>query len=291
LCTVTMMSFCHEPKLPLSPSLLIFMAIMRTSTFTWARGWWSPVRQFIIETKPNRAKKLTRVKFIEIIRSWSVLFEMDRNYLKWIRIIWNGSVLVEMDCYYLKWTGISWNGSLLFEMDRYYLTWIGIIWNGSKLFDMDQNYLKPIGIIWNVSKLVEIDKIDGKCGHRRITKIFSLCQFKLFQRVSFASAVRTHCCPGPVLPDFSWYNLPKRRKIYQITTKYIKWLHNIPTGCQIYQRAIKYTSIFYFQCTQMYPNWDFWYANTYMYHLATLVQTVSVLIQQLERFVCILNVN
>jgi hypothetical protein len=25
------------------------------------------------------------------------------------------------------------------------------------------------------------------------------------------------------LPDFSWYKIPKRGKIYQMTTKYIKW--------------------------------------------------------------------
>jgi hypothetical protein len=26
------------------------------------------------------------------------------------------------------------------------------------------------------------------------------------------------------LPDFSWYNIPKRGELYQTTTKYIKWL-------------------------------------------------------------------
>jgi hypothetical protein len=29
------------------------------------------------------------------------------------------------------------------------------------------------------------------------------------------------CVPG--LPDFSWYKIPKRGKIYQMTTKYSKW--------------------------------------------------------------------
>jgi hypothetical protein len=28
---------------------------------------------------------------------------------------------------------------------------------------------------------------------------------------------------GPELPDFSWCNIPKRGKIYQMTTKYTKW--------------------------------------------------------------------
>jgi hypothetical protein len=31
----------------------------------------------------------------------------------------------------------------------------------------------------------------------------------------------------PGLPDFTWYNLPKRKKIYQITVKYTKWPQNI----------------------------------------------------------------
>jgi hypothetical protein len=35
----------------------------------------------------------------------------------------------------------------------------------------------------------------------------------------------------PGLPDFSFYNIPKRGKIYQITTKYTKCLPKIPNGC------------------------------------------------------------
>jgi hypothetical protein len=45
------------------------------------------------------------------------------------------------------------------------------------------------------------------------------------------------------LPDFSWYNIPKRGKIYQSTTKYTKWTQNmytkwtehLPNGHKIYQ--------------------------------------------------------
>jgi hypothetical protein len=36
------------------------------------------------------------------------------------------------------------------------------------------------------------------------------------------------------LPDFSWYNIPKREK-------YTKWSQNIPKGHKIYQKATKYT--------------------------------------------------
>jgi hypothetical protein len=38
------------------------------------------------------------------------------------------------------------------------------------------------------------------------------------------------------LPDFSWYNIPKRGKMYQITIKYIKWPQNISNGHKIYQQ-------------------------------------------------------
>jgi hypothetical protein len=98
------------------------------------------------------------------------------------------------------------------------------------------------------------------------------------------------------LPDFPWYNTPKREKItkwlqnipnghkiYQMATKYTKWPQNIPKrekytkwpqnipngtqnmpkGRKMDQMAIKYTS----QHTSMtrpskiYPNWDFWFEN------------------------------
>jgi hypothetical protein len=44
------------------------------------------------------------------------------------------------------------------------------------------------------------------------------------------------------LPDFSWYNLPKREKIFQkVYTKYTKWPQNLANGHTIYQTAVKYT--------------------------------------------------
>jgi hypothetical protein len=45
--------------------------------------------------------------------------------------------------------------------------------------------------------------------------------------------------PGAGLPDFSWYNIPKRGKTYQITIKYSKWPQNILTGSKIEQMAVK----------------------------------------------------
>jgi hypothetical protein len=47
------------------------------------------------------------------------------------------------------------------------------------------------------------------------------------------------------LPDFSWSNIPKRGKIYQITIQFTKWQRNIPNGRKIDQMASKYTNIFH----------------------------------------------
>jgi hypothetical protein len=43
-----------------------------------------------------------------------------------------------------------------------------------------------------------------------------------------------------VLPDFYWYNISKREKIYKI--KYTKWPQNIPRRGKIYEMATKYTT-------------------------------------------------
>jgi hypothetical protein len=40
------------------------------------------------------------------------------------------------------------------------------------------------------------------------------------------------------LPDFSWLNIPKREKMYQITIKYTQWLQNKPNGRKIDQMAM-----------------------------------------------------
>jgi hypothetical protein len=37
------------------------------------------------------------------------------------------------------------------------------------------------------------------------------------------------------LPDFSWRNIPKRGKIYPMSTKYTKWSQNRQNGHKIYQ--------------------------------------------------------
>jgi hypothetical protein len=63
------------------------------------------------------------------------------------------------------------------------------------------------------------------------------------------------------LPDFSWYNKPKREKIYQIT---MKWPQNIPNSRKIDQMAIciiHITTSSIARPSKIYPNRDFWFEN------------------------------
>jgi hypothetical protein len=59
------------------------------------------------------------------------------------------------------------------------------------------------------------------------------------------------------LPDFSRSKVPKRGKIYQITTKYTKWPQNIPNGLKIDQMVIKYTEILNSNTLQNLPKFGF----------------------------------
>jgi hypothetical protein len=77
-----------------------------------------------------------------------------------------------------------------------------------------------------------------------------------------------HCC-RPGLPDFYWYNILKRGKIYQITMKYTKWRQSIPNGRKIDQTAINYTNVFHFKTLQNLPKNGIFGLKTN--HLATLL--------------------
>jgi hypothetical protein len=59
------------------------------------------------------------------------------------------------------------------------------------------------------------------------------------------------------LPDLSWYKIPKRGKIYQITPKYYKWLKNRPNGRKIDQMSIKYTNILHCKTLHNVPKFRF----------------------------------
>jgi hypothetical protein len=50
------------------------------------------------------------------------------------------------------------------------------------------------------------------------------------QNILILQKLHALCKPG--LPDFSWYNVPQREKMYQIT-------ENIPNGHKTYQMAVK----------------------------------------------------
>jgi hypothetical protein len=63
------------------------------------------------------------------------------------------------------------------------------------------------------------------------------------------------------LPDFSSHNIPKRGKIYQITSK-------LANDHKIYKLAILYSkcalnipTISILRPLKIYPNWDFWFEN------------------------------
>jgi hypothetical protein len=63
------------------------------------------------------------------------------------------------------------------------------------------------------------------------------------------------------LPDYSWYNIPKREKLYQMTAKNAKWPQNIPKGSKTFRMTIKHTSILKPRPSKKYPKWNFWYQN------------------------------
>jgi hypothetical protein len=77
------------------------------------------------------------------------------------------------------------------------------------------------------------------------------------------------------LPDFSWYNIPKREKIYQMTAKHPKRLQNIPNGLknipkhyktyQMDQKINKWSHNLPIspvaRLSKNYPNWEFWFEN------------------------------
>jgi hypothetical protein len=76
------------------------------------------------------------------------------------------------------------------------------------------------------------------------------------------------------LPDFSWYNIPKRGKIYQITIK-IPNGKKLPYCRKIDQMAIKCTSNFHCKTLQNLPKlvflvckqtiWQPWIVGMYTY--------------------------
>jgi hypothetical protein len=76
---------------------------------------------------------------------------------------------------------------------------------------------------------------------------------------------------GPGLPDLSSYNIPKRGKIYQMTTKCNKMPLNLPICIKTYQIAIKYTNIFHYKTLQNLPKNGIFGLKTN--HLATLTWT------------------
>jgi hypothetical protein len=63
--------------------------------------------------------------------------------------------------------------------------------------------------------------------------------------------------------------IPKRGKIYQITTTLPNGHKNIPNDRKIFQMTIKYSSIFQSEALQNFPKLGFFLENRH--HLATLI--------------------
>jgi hypothetical protein len=55
------------------------------------------------------------------------------------------------------------------------------------------------------------------------------------------------------LPDFSYYNIPKREKYTIVAQKYTKRPYNIPNGSKIDQMDIKFTNIFLYKTLRNLP--------------------------------------
>jgi hypothetical protein len=81
----------------------------------------------------------------------------------------------------------------------------------------------------------------------------------LFSREKLFSESRCnsrHSLPAG-LPDFSWYKIPKRGKIYQITTNRTKCQWNITKDRKMDQVSIKYTNIFHCKTLKNFPKFGF----------------------------------
>jgi hypothetical protein len=65
------------------------------------------------------------------------------------------------------------------------------------------------------------------------------------ERLSHLADVETEFEALAGMPDFSWYNIPKREKIYQMTIKYTRGPPDKPHGRTIDQMTIKCTKMFH----------------------------------------------
>jgi hypothetical protein len=83
--------------------------------------------------------------------------------------------------------------------------------------------------------------------------LMSICKGDKITNVSVHLGTRSLREKKTGLPDFSCYNIPKGRKMYQITTKFPKWPQTTLNGRKIYKMAIKYTNILKYKVFQNIP--------------------------------------
>jgi hypothetical protein len=119
------------------------------------------------------------------------------------------------------------------------------------VFEKNANFLQKIVIITSTPDLFSNAPFLPKFSRCHITHscaYASLCTLFLFTRKQ-----------GAGLPDFSWHNIPKLGKIYQLTT-------TLPNDHKIYLMAVKYSkwecnipTISNLRPSKIYPNRDFWF--------------------------------
>jgi hypothetical protein len=80
------------------------------------------------------------------------------------------------------------------------------------------------------------------------------------RRFTTSSPQRVSMCASG-LPDSSWHNIPKRGKIYQISTKLLNDLKIYPTGIIYSKWALNTPKFSIVRPSKIYPNWDFWFEN------------------------------
>jgi hypothetical protein len=64
-----------------------------------------------------------------------------------------------------------------------------------------------------------------------------------------------------VLPDVSWYIIPKLEKTYQMNTKCSKWSQNILNVRKEFKMAKNIERFSNLRPSKIYPNWYFWFEN------------------------------
>jgi hypothetical protein len=127
-----------------------------------------------------------------------------------------------------------------FEYSWFYLLDLKLIEKEHKWMYLDtMRGVTRLIFAWQLSKRLSIANMCcQKMCHNSQAEIFFPIHifnfFRIWKKAFDVSSITIR------VARFSWYNIPKRGKIYQITTKYTKLPQNIPNYHKIYQISIEY---------------------------------------------------